>query len=70
MRQESERDLIAANAENARLRRDILVSQMSAEVGLSVYRDNMSKAAAVAKFAASRNIPIKEANEMAKQVNI
>jgi hypothetical protein len=70
MRQESERDLVAANAENARLRRDVMVAQMSTEVTLSVYRDNMSKTAAVAKFAASRNIPIKEATEMAKQVNI
>lgn len=65
-----ERERVNAESEVVRLRRDVIVAQMTAEVTLSVYRDNMSKTAAVAKFAASRNIPIKEANEMAKQVNI
>jgi len=62
-----------AKAEKAKadqLSKDKMISDMQAAMALSVYRDKLPLKAAIEKFASDRKIPLKEAKEMAKQVNI
>ncbi len=52
------------------LERDKLIADMSASMALSVYRDKMSLKSSIEKFAKERKIPVSDAKELAKQVNI
>ena len=63
-------ELKELKSETEQLKRDILVSEMSASMTLSVYRDKMNQADAIKKFADEKKIPIKEAKELAKLVTI
>lgn len=71
----TERDTYRAESKKLRskadqLERDKLVSDMAASMAVLVYRDRMRLADAIKRFADERKIPLKEANELAKQVNI
>ena len=56
--------------ERKRLEKDIAVQKMSAALALKIYRDGMSKDEAVASYAGESGLDLKEAKEIAQQINL
>lgn len=56
--------------ENVKLKRDMAVQKMATALAIKIHRDKMGKDDAIKSYARENKINLKEAKEMAKQVNV
>lgn len=56
--------------ENVKLKRDMAVQKMATALAIKIHRDKMKKDDAIKSYAKENKIDLKDAREMAKQVNV